>query len=80
MKSIGLCRTKRNKRIIESTAKRLGLSMDKVVLTVDEHANTSAASIPLALEYRAYAAARFSAAKLCCSKALAAALLGVRCC
>ena len=39
-----------NKRIIESTAKLLGLSMDKVVLTVDEHANTSAASIPLALD------------------------------
>ena len=39
-----------NKRIIESTAKHLGLSMDKVVLTVDEHANTSAASIPLALD------------------------------
>ena len=39
-----------NKRIIESTAKHLGLSMDKVVLTVDEHANTSAASIPLTLD------------------------------
>ena len=37
-----------NKRIIESTAKHLGLSMDKVILTVAEHANTSAASIPLA--------------------------------
>ena len=39
-----------NKRIIESTAKHLGLSMDKVSLTVAEHANTSAASIPLALD------------------------------
>ena len=39
-----------NKRIIESTAKHLGLSMDKVILTVAEHANTSAASIPLALD------------------------------
>ena len=39
-----------NRRIIESTAKHLGLSMDKVILTVDEHANTSAASIPLALD------------------------------
>ena len=39
-----------NKRIIESTAKQLGLSMDKVILTVAEHANTSAASIPLALD------------------------------
>ena len=39
-----------NKRIIESTAKHLGLSMDKVILTVAEHANASAASIPLALD------------------------------
>ena len=39
-----------NRRIIESTAKHLGLSMDKVILTVAEHANTSAASIPLALD------------------------------
>ena len=39
-----------NKRIIESTAKHLGLGMDKVILTVAEHANTSAASIPLALD------------------------------
>ena len=38
-----------NSRIIEATAKKLGLSMDKVVLTVDKHGNTSAASIPLAL-------------------------------
>ncbi len=38
-----------NSRIIESTAKKLGLSMDKVVMTVDHHGNTSAASIPLAL-------------------------------
>lgn len=39
-----------NIRIIESTAKKLGLSMDKVVLTVATHGNTSAASIPLALD------------------------------
>lgn len=39
-----------NRRIIESTAKHLGLSMDKVVLTVQDHGNTSAASIPLALD------------------------------
>ncbi len=39
-----------NKRILDSTAKKLGLSEDKVVLTVDRHANTSAASIPLALD------------------------------
>lgn len=39
-----------NIRIIQATAKRLGMSMDKVVVTVDKHANTSAASIPLALD------------------------------
>jgi len=39
-----------NKRIIDSTGRKLGLSGDKVVLTVDQHANTSAASIPLALD------------------------------
>ena len=39
-----------NIRIIESTAKKLGLPMDKVVVTVDRHGNTSAASIPLALD------------------------------
>ena len=38
-----------NIRIIQSTAKKLKLSMDKVVLTVQDHGNTSAASIPLAL-------------------------------
>lgn len=39
-----------NIRIIESTAKKLGLPMDKVIVTVDRHGNTSAASIPLALD------------------------------
>ena len=39
-----------NIRIIESTAKKLGFEMDKVVVTVDRHGNTSAASIPLALD------------------------------
>lgn len=39
-----------NKRIIDATAKHLNLSADKVVLTVGEHANTSAASIPLAFD------------------------------
>jgi 3-oxoacyl-[acyl-carrier-protein] synthase-3 len=39
-----------NIRIIQATAKKLGLSMEKVVLTVERHANTSAASIPLALD------------------------------
>jgi 3-oxoacyl-[acyl-carrier-protein] synthase-3 len=38
-----------NRRIIEAMGKKLGLSTDRVVMTVDRHANTSAASIPLAL-------------------------------
>ncbi len=39
-----------NIRIIQATAKKLALPMDKVVTTVDRHANTSAASVPLALD------------------------------
>lgn len=39
-----------NKRIIDATAKKLGLPAERVVLTVDQHANTSAASVPLALD------------------------------
>jgi 3-oxoacyl-[acyl-carrier-protein] synthase-3 len=39
-----------NIRIMQSTAKKLKMSTDKVVVTVDQHGNTSAASIPLALD------------------------------
>ncbi len=39
-----------NLRIIQATAKRLGLPMEKVILTVQDHGNTSAASVPLALD------------------------------
>jgi 3-oxoacyl-[acyl-carrier-protein] synthase-3 len=39
-----------NIRIIQATAKKLGLPMEKVITTVDVHANTSAASVPLALD------------------------------
>lgn len=39
-----------NIRIMEATAKKLGMGMDRVVVTVDRHGNTSAASIPLALD------------------------------
>jgi 3-oxoacyl-[acyl-carrier-protein] synthase-3 len=39
-----------NYRIIEAAAKKLGLPMEKVVVTIGEHGNTSAASIPLALD------------------------------
>lgn len=38
-----------NKRIIDGTARKLGINGDRVVITIDQHANTSAASIPLAL-------------------------------
>jgi 3-oxoacyl-[acyl-carrier-protein] synthase-3 len=39
-----------NARILDATAKKLGLPPEKVVVTVDQHANTSAASVPLALD------------------------------
>jgi len=39
-----------NIRIMEGTARKMGMSMDKVIVTVAEHGNTSAASIPLALD------------------------------
>jgi len=39
-----------NKRIIDSTARKLGLDEHKIILTIADHANTSAASIPLALD------------------------------
>jgi 3-oxoacyl-[acyl-carrier-protein] synthase-3 len=39
-----------NARILDATAKKLGLPSEKVVVTVDRHANTSAASVPLAFD------------------------------
>jgi 3-oxoacyl-[acyl-carrier-protein] synthase-3 len=39
-----------NIRIIQATAKKLGMGMERVIVTVDRHGNTSAASIPLALD------------------------------
>jgi 3-oxoacyl-[acyl-carrier-protein] synthase-3 len=39
-----------NARILDATARKLGLAAEKVVVTVDQHANTSAASVPLALD------------------------------
>ncbi|MCG6199953.1 beta-ketoacyl-ACP synthase III [Psychromonas antarctica] len=39
-----------NKRIISATAKKLGISMDQVIVTLDKHGNTSAGSVPLALD------------------------------
>ena len=40
-----------NLRIIEATAKRLDMPMDRVVVTVDQHGNTSSGSVPLALDF-----------------------------
>ncbi len=40
-----------NKRIIDGVGRKLGLPAEKVILTVQDHANTSAASVPLALDY-----------------------------
>ncbi len=39
-----------NARILDATARKLGLAAEKVIMTVDQHANTSAASVPLALD------------------------------
>jgi 3-oxoacyl-[acyl-carrier-protein] synthase-3 len=39
-----------NGRILDATARKLGISADKVIVTVDSHANTSAASVPLAYD------------------------------
>jgi 3-oxoacyl-[acyl-carrier-protein] synthase-3 len=39
-----------NRRILEGTARKLGISEDRIVITLDQHGNTSAASIPLALD------------------------------
>ena len=39
-----------NRRILDATARKLGLPREKVIVTVDEHANTSAASVPLAFD------------------------------
>jgi 3-oxoacyl-[acyl-carrier-protein] synthase-3 len=39
-----------NRRILEGTAKKLGVGEDRIVMTLDRHGNTSAASIPLAFD------------------------------
>ncbi|MDD9329310.1 MAG: 3-oxoacyl-[acyl-carrier-protein] synthase III C-terminal domain-containing protein, partial [Bartonella sp.] len=38
-----------NRRIIEASAKKLGITKDRIVITIDQHGNTSAGSVPLAL-------------------------------
>ena len=40
-----------NKRILDGVVKKLGVAPDKIVVTLDRHGNTSAASIPLALNH-----------------------------
>ena len=62
-----------NMRIIDAVGRKLGLSTDKVVVTVDQHANTSAASIPLAL-HAAYRDGRIKRGQLVLMEALGGGL------
>lgn len=62
-----------NRRIIEGVARKLGLPESKVVVTIDRHANTSAASIPLALD-AAVADGRIAAGNLILIEALGGGL------
>jgi 3-oxoacyl-[acyl-carrier-protein] synthase-3 len=63
---------------MQSTAKKLKLPMDKVIVTVDQHGNTSAASIPLALD-AACARARSRQVSCSCSKVWVVVSPGVQC-
>ena len=58
-----------NKRIIDAVGRRLDLPAERVVVTVDRHANTSAASIPLALDH-AVATGRLRPGHLVCANAM----------
>ena len=62
-----------NIRIIQGTARKLGLGMDKVILTIQDHGNTSAASIPLALSVGA-ADGRIQRGQLVLSEAIGGGL------
>ncbi len=62
-----------NLRIIDATAKKLNMSMDRVIVTLDRHGNTSAASIPLAL-CEAVAAGKIKKGQLLLMEALGAGL------
>lgn len=62
-----------NIRIIQSTAKKMGLGMDRVICTVQDHGNTSAASIPLALSTAA-AQGRFAPGDLLVMEAIGGGL------
>lgn len=59
-----------NIRILQATAKKLGTGMDRVIVTVDQHANTSAASVPLALNH-AYREGKFENGQLLLLEAFA---------
>lgn len=58
-----------NARILEATARKLGLPMERVVITVNSHANTSAASVPLALD-QAVRDGRIKPGQLCLLEAM----------
>lgn len=58
-----------NARILEATARKLGLPMERVVMTVNQHANTSAASVPLALD-QAVRDGRIRPGQLCLLEAM----------
>jgi 3-oxoacyl-[acyl-carrier-protein] synthase-3 len=62
-----------NRRIIDAMGKKLGLPPERVVVTVDRHANTSAASIPLALA-EAYGDGRIKRGELVLMEALGGGL------
>jgi len=62
-----------NRRIIDAMGKKLGLAAERVVVTVDRHANTSAASIPLAL-WEAYGDGRIKRGELVLMEALGGGL------
>ena len=62
-----------NMRIIEAVGKRLGMPAERVVVTVDQHANTSAASVPLAL-HAAYSDGRIKRGQLVLMEALGGGL------
>ncbi|RFP87181.1 ketoacyl-ACP synthase III [Rhodobacteraceae bacterium 63075] len=62
-----------NIRIIQGTAKKLGIPMDRVILTVQDHGNTSAASIPLALSVGA-SDGRIKQGDLCLTEAIGGGL------
>jgi 3-oxoacyl-[acyl-carrier-protein] synthase-3 len=62
-----------NRRIIDGVGKKLGLPAERVVVTVDKHANTSAASIPLAL-YQAVSDGRILPGQLVLMEALGGGL------